>query len=134
MSKVKLSSKFIEKVANNPEWVNVARQIIFTNSRAIDEANLKDSEILENMKAICLDKPPSEVIETKEFDQAFINKCVELATLLWEDIDANFKILQEAFVQDFKGESLKNFKQYPNAFTLGCYLKTLNDHLKNLQN
>lgn len=134
MSKIKLNSKFARKVINNPHMVSTAIRVVRSNIQTLDEAQLPDNEILLALKTLCLSKPSKEILETFPMSAKFAGDAMELGELLWQDIEANFTKLREAFERDFEGKALVRFKQFPNTFTLGVYLKGVNDHLKAVKN
>ena len=133
MNKVKTTSHFMDKIIANPNLIKDAKQIIGSNCKFIDDQNIKDSEMMDLMKLLCLDTPPQEWLDENKISKEYLETHHELGVLLWEDIDANVKHLRSAFEKDLSRAPNPNFIKYPNTYTLGVYLKSIMESLKQLE-
>lgn len=131
--KVKVTSNFMDKVIDNPSLIKTAKGVIGSIVYTIDNANLQDKDVLKTVKMLCFDDVPNEIKDQGKLTSPLMNDMLELQALLWEDINTNFKPLRDGFLRDFKGEALKRVKKYPEAFTLGSYLKILMVSLERLE-
>lgn len=131
--RVKVTSNFMDKVIDEPHLIKTAKGVIGSIVFTIDSANLPDKGVLKTVRMLCFDDVPSEVKDQGKLTSPLMNDMIELQALLWEDINTNFKPLKEGFLRDFKGEALARLKKYPEAFTLGSFLKVLMVSLERLE-